>query len=82
LKHSKACEESGFGFKAFALDIFGNLASDAKAFLNRLINAFMTEADYPQHLAASICSRRVSIAVQLGVARQFLSCREPPVLTT
>jgi hypothetical protein len=66
-KHLLPCEQSGFGFKAFAIDIFGILANDSKIFLQRLINLLVTASDYPQYLADSICSRRISFAVQLGV---------------
>jgi hypothetical protein len=76
-KHQEACENAGFGFKAFAMDVFGVLAEQSLKFLKRVCSKLMREADYPKYMASAICYRRISFSVQLGVARQFLACREP-----
>ena len=72
-KHLEPCEDAGFGFKPFAADVFGVLADDALKFLNRLITRIVRENIYPEHLASAICYRKVSLAIQLGVARQVVS---------
>lgn len=76
-KHREACENAGFGFKAFAMDVFGVLADDAFKLLQRVCSRLIREADYPKYMASSICYRRISFSVQLGVARQFVACRVP-----
>jgi hypothetical protein len=76
-KHQVACENAGYGFKAFAVDVFGVLAPDSLKLLRRVISRLIRESDYPEYMASSISFRRISFSVQLGVARQFVSCREP-----
>ena len=74
-KHLIACESAGFGFKAFALDVFGIMAGEAKRFTHRLCSTMMRVADFPEYMAHAIVYRRISFSVQLGVARQFVACR-------
>jgi hypothetical protein len=76
-KHEEACFHSGFGFKPFAMDIFGVLAPKSVCFLVRIVNKLIHLYDYPRYLASAIVYRRISFAVQLGVARQFLACYVP-----
>jgi ubiquitin carboxyl-terminal hydrolase 44/49 len=76
-KHQEACEASGFGFKAFAVDVFGVLAEDSSRFMSRVCQRLIREADYPSFMASAICYRKISFAVQLGVARQYIACRKP-----
>jgi hypothetical protein len=75
IKHLAACEQAGLGFKAFAMDVFGVMAPDALVLMNRIIHRLIRECDYPKYMASSICYRRVSMALQMGVARQFLASR-------
>ena len=70
-KHEGTCTLSGFGFKPFAMDVFGVLAPRSVSFLKRICNKLMHLYDYPSHVASAIVNRRISFAVQLGVARQF-----------
>jgi hypothetical protein len=74
-KHQRPCEESGFGFRAFAIDVFGVPAAESLSFLHRIVSKLVREADYPQYMASAIVFRRISIAVQIGVARQLLASR-------
>jgi hypothetical protein len=76
-KHEDACTLSGFGFKPFAMDVFGVLAPRSVSFLKRICNKLMYLYDYPSYVASAIVYRRISFAVQLGVARQFLACYVP-----
>ncbi len=59
------------------MDVFGVLADDAFKLLQRVCSWLIREADYPKYMASSICYRRISFSVQLGVARQFVACRVP-----
>jgi hypothetical protein len=74
-KHRAACEQAGLGFKAFAIDVFGVPAKESLKILHRICSRLMREGGYPEHMATSICFRRVSFAVQLGVARLFVASR-------
>jgi Reverse transcriptase (RNA-dependent DNA polymerase) len=75
-KHQGPCEESGFGFLAFAIDVFGVPASESLLFLRRIVSKLVREADYPHYMASAIVFRRISIALQIGVARQLLASRK------
>jgi hypothetical protein len=74
-KHQVACEQAGLGFQAFAIDVFGVPAKESLKILHRICSRLMREGGYPLHMATSICFRRVSFAVQLGVARLFVASR-------
>jgi hypothetical protein len=75
-KHQEACEQAGFGFKAFAVDVFGVMSKSASKLLQRVCSKLTREVGYPKYKAQAICLRRVSFSVQLGVARQFIASRE------
>ena len=72
-KHLSACNAAGYDFTAFAVDTFGVLAPDAKHFLLRLAARLERCKNYPSYLAKQLVFRRVSFAIQLGVARQLLA---------
>jgi hypothetical protein len=71
-KHSLPCEQAGFGFKAFAVDVFGVLSPDSAKLLDRVKSRMVRETCCAEYKAAAICFRRISFAVQLGVARQLI----------
>jgi hypothetical protein len=73
-KHEEACFNSGFGFKPFAMDVFGVLAPKSISFLKRIRTKLIYKFEYPSYMASAIVFRRISFSVQLGVARQFLAC--------
>jgi hypothetical protein len=75
-KHLRACEDAGYGFRAFAVDVFGVLSKDSYNLLRRIWTRMIRETGYPKYKAVAVCLRRVSFAIQLGVARQCLACRE------
>ena len=62
-KHAAACEAAGFGFLAFAVDVFGVLAPEAKELLKRVYQKIIRETGMAPHKAISICQRRISISV-------------------
>ena len=74
-KHRVACEQAGFGFKPFAVDVFGVLAPDSAKLLDRVQSRMARETCCDEYKAAAICDRRISFAVQLGVARQVVQSR-------
>lgn len=74
-KHGEACEAAGYGFKAFALDVFGVLGRDSKRLLDRVCKRIVRESGYEEYKATAICYRRISMAVQQGIAEQLLASR-------
>ena len=72
-KHAEACDHAGYGFKAFAVDVFGVIANESSELLKRVREKMMRETCCAKYKAISICQRRISIAVQIGVARQLLA---------
>jgi hypothetical protein len=76
-KHQEACENVNFGFKAFAIDVFGVVATRSLQLLHRIRNAMARTAGYPLRKATAICHRRISLAVQMGVARQAVTQQIP-----
>ena len=75
-KHAVACEDAGYGFRAFAVDIFGVIAKESTLLLKRVCEKMIRETCCAPYKAMSICQRRISMAVQIGVARQLLASRE------
>ena len=75
-KHVLACEAAGYGFHAFAMDVFGVLGKESNLLLNRVIEKVSRETCNPRYRAQAICQRRISLALQLGVSRQLLACRK------
>jgi hypothetical protein len=75
-KHQEACEVASYGFKAFAASVFGVLAERSKHLLNRICKALIRNASLSEYLAKAVTQRRVSFAIQLGVARQVVARRE------
>jgi hypothetical protein len=71
-KHKSACEDSSYGFKAFAVDVFGVIAKRSRELLDRVTNSMVSNSGYPPWLAKAISHRRISIAIQIGVARQVV----------
>ena len=74
-KHRLACEAAGYGFHAFAMDVFEVLGKESSVLLNRVIEKMSRETCCARYKAQAICQRRISLALQLGVARQFLASR-------
>ena len=74
-KHLAARESAGYGFKAFAIDVFGVMAKESSKLLQRIISKLVREMSYPVYRATALVLRRVSFAVQLGVARNVILCR-------
>ena len=75
-KHQAACEAAGYGFKAFAVDVFGVMGKESSRLLWRIRNRMVRETCCAEYKATAICVRRMSMSVQLGVARQVIASRE------
>jgi hypothetical protein len=75
-KHNAACEAARYGFKAFAVDVFGVMGRESSRLLGRICNRMIRETCCAEYKAKAICLRRISMSVQLGVARQLLASRE------
>jgi hypothetical protein len=75
-KHLAACEATRLGFKAFALDVFGVMGKESRRLLDRVRKRMARETCCPLYKATAICDRRISIAVQIGVARQLIASRQ------
>jgi hypothetical protein len=63
-------------FHAFAIDVFGVMAKKSYKLLQRIISSYSRMTAFPIYKASAICLRRISFAVQLGVARQAIRCRK------
>jgi hypothetical protein len=72
-KHELACENASYGFRAFAVDVFGVFAKRSLNLLHRIRNSLMRKTGYPEWLATAVCYRRISIAVQIAVARRVVA---------
>ena len=71
-KHLLPCEDHGYGFQPFAMDVFGVVGPQSTDLLKRFCHSYQAAKGISKSLAYSICFRRVSFSVQLGVARQLL----------
>jgi hypothetical protein len=76
-KHQEACENASYGFKAFAIDVFGVMGNRSLQFLYRIRNAIVRASGHHMRKATAICHRRISMAVQKGVARQVVAQLDP-----
>jgi hypothetical protein len=73
IKHKEACENAGFGFQAFATDTSGVLSPSSYLYLCRIATSYAAIANRPYPYALSLCLRRVSFAIQKGLAYQLTS---------
>ena len=75
-KHWLACHDARYGFLGFAADCFRCLTPDTAKMLTRLAHILESIKSYPPYLASNIVHRRISFAIQLGVARQLVARRQ------
>jgi hypothetical protein len=73
IKHGEACEKAGYGFQAFATDTSGVLSPSSYLYLCRIATSYAAIANRPYAYALSLCLRRVSFAIQKGLAFQLTS---------
>jgi hypothetical protein len=73
IKHKEACENAGFGFQAFASDTSGVPSPSSYLYLCRIATPYAATANRPYAYALSLCLRRVSFAIQKGLAYQLTS---------
>jgi hypothetical protein len=70
-KHKEACEQDGF--QPFATDTSGVLSPSSYLYLCRTATSYAGLANRPYAYALSLCLRRVSFAIQKGLAYQITS---------
>jgi len=70
-KHSDACDKAGYWFQAS--DTSGVLFPPAYLFLCKLVTSYAAIINRPYAYALSLCLRRVSFAIQKGLAFQLTS---------
>jgi hypothetical protein len=73
IKHKVACENAGYEFQAFATDTSGVLSPSSYLYLCRIATSYAAIANRPYPYALSLCLRRVSFAIQKGLAYQLTS---------
>ena len=71
-KHEAACALAGKGFIPFAADVCGLIDKVAFNLLNRLASSYAALQSKPYSYGLEICKRRLSFAIQLGIARQLI----------
>ncbi len=81
-KHEGPCNLAAYDFLPFAVDVCGIVESSGSLLLRRFATRYSTRLSLPYSYALSLCRRRISLAIQLGVARQlrpslFLSPGKP-----
>jgi hypothetical protein len=72
-KHRQPCLMASYGFHPFAVDVFGSMGAESMVFIKRLASAFALASSQLYSYCLSLCYRRVSFALQLGLARQLLA---------
>jgi hypothetical protein len=73
VKHKESCEKAGYEFQAFASDTSGVLSPASYLYLCRIATSYAVIANRPYAYALSLCLRRVSFAIQKGLAYQLTS---------
>mgnify|MGYP002811860301 CR=1 FL=1 len=74
-------EKAGYGFQAFATDTSGVLSPSSYLYLCRIATSYAAIANRPYAYALSLCLRRVSFAIQKGLAYQLTSSPSMPTNT-
>ena len=70
------CEANSHEFSPFAVDVFGVMAPQAHSMLRRIINGLVTTRGFAVYLATQVAYRKISFAIQLGVAQQLVARSE------
>lgn len=71
-----ACEQAGYGFEAFAVEVFEVMAKIFCGLLGPIWTRLVRFGGCLTDRAVVTCLRQASISVQLGMARQNIACRE------
>jgi hypothetical protein len=72
-KHRRSCLLAGKGFTPFAVDVCGMIDAAGAELLQRIASRQAKHSDRPYWDAISFCRRRVSFAIQHGVAKQLVA---------
>ena len=76
-KHLASCSSAGYGFTPFAVDVCGIMEESGYHLIERFATRIADYKGYPFYYALSLCLRRISFAVQLGIARQLSPLLRP-----
>ena len=75
-KHQESCANQDLSFVPFAADVCGIITTDASHLLRRFASNLAERMSRPYSYAMSLCRRRISFAIQHGVATQLLNALE------
>ncbi len=81
-KHKPPCHSAGKEFIAFAVDVCGMVEDSGARWLENLATFYSKRTSRSFPYALSLCRRRVSLAIQLGVARQLRPSLFQPGVTS
>jgi len=70
-KNEKPCHDANMAFIPFSLDVLGNMEQKAVLLLKRLASAYASLYSMPYSYVLSLFRRRVSVALQRGIAKQM-----------
>ena len=68
-------ETSSYDFMACAADVLGVIPVTSYSFIKRLTKAYSARSGKPYADCLSICCRRISFSIRLGVARQLTASK-------
>jgi len=71
-KHADNCKANGLEFIPFAVDVCGMMDRRAYNLIKRFASKIASIEARPYSYTLSICLRRISLAIQLGTARQLM----------
>jgi hypothetical protein len=78
-KHEECCSGAGYSFLPFACDVTGVISHTASGLLDRIASSYASRNDVLFGYALNIVRRKISFAIQLGVARQIVHLFHPRV---
>jgi hypothetical protein len=76
-KHQEACVAAGYDFEPFAVDVCGVVDGAAASLLKRFSSRQAGRTRRAYSYVLSLSRRRISTALHIGIARQFLSAVQP-----
>jgi len=76
-KHEEDCRRAGYSFLPFSCDVSGFSTHTASALLDRIASSYAARNDTPFGCALNLIRRKISLAIQRGVARQLIHWFHP-----
>jgi hypothetical protein len=74
-KNSEPCELASYDFMACAADVLGVIPDTTYSFIKRSAKAYSARSGKPYADCLSICCKRISFSIRLGVARQLTASK-------